>query len=195
MREIIIDLWRSSRFNMGYVGENDATKLLFQLTPDLLDASLYVIEFFTDGNVKRINGIEPQDGVLSYIVPSDLMAEEGDIAIQVWGGKNNTIIKSPVVYGRVNEGEDDNSAPSGSCRHSNQKVLDKLGENDKGELTFNNNPVSGAGSYTIGDGLVVKDGKLSVDTATSAEQDNTKPITSAAVYTEVGNINALLETI
>lgn len=195
MREIIIDLWRSSRFNMGYVGENEATKLLFQLTPDLLDASFYVIEFFTDGNVKRINEIEPQDGVLPYIVPSDLMAEEGDIAIQVWGGKNNTIIKSPVVYGRVNEGEDDNSAPSGSCRHSNQKVLDKLGENDKGELTFNNNPVSGAGSYTIGDGLVVKNGKLSVDTATSAEQDNTKPITSAAVYAEVGNINALLATI
>lgn len=195
MREIIIDLWRSSRFNMGYVGENEATKLLFQLTPDLLDASFYVIEFFTDGNVKRINGIEPQDGVLSYIVPSNLMAEEGDIAIQVWGDKNNTIIKSPVVYGRVNEGEDNNPAPSGSCRHSNQKVLDKLGENDKGELTFNNNPVSGAGSYTIGDGLVVKDGKLSVDTATSAEQDNTKPITSAAVYAEVGNINALLVTI
>lgn len=195
MREIIIDLWRSSRFNMGYVGENEATKLLFQLTPDLFDASFYVIEFFTDGNVKRINGIEPQDGVLSYIIPSDLMAEEGDIAIQVWGDKNNTIIKSPVVYGRVNEGEDNNSAPSGSCRHSNQKVLDKLGENDKGELTFNNNPVSGAGSYTIGDGLVVKDGKLSVDTATSAEQDNTKPITSAAVYAEVGNINALLVTI
>ena len=180
---------------MGYVGENEATKLLFQLTPDLLDASFYVIEFFTDGNVKRINGIEPQDGVLSYIVPSNLMAEEGDIAIQVWGDKNNTIIKSPVVYGRVNEGEDNNPAPSGSCRHSNQKVLDKLGENDKGELTFNNNPVSGAGSYTIGDGLVVKDGKLSVDTATSAEQDNTKPITSAAVYAEVGNINALLVTI
>ena len=31
--------------------------------------------------------------------------------------------------------------------------------------------------------------------ATSVEQDNTRPITSAAVYTEVGNINALLATI
>ena len=31
--------------------------------------------------------------------------------------------------------------------------------------------------------------------ATSAEADNTKPITSAAVYTEIGNINALLSTI
>lgn len=31
--------------------------------------------------------------------------------------------------------------------------------------------------------------------ATSVEQDNTRPITSAAVYTEIGNINALLATI
>ena len=31
--------------------------------------------------------------------------------------------------------------------------------------------------------------------ASSAEADNTLPITAAAVYTEIGNINALLETI
>lgn len=31
--------------------------------------------------------------------------------------------------------------------------------------------------------------------ATTAERDNTRPITSAAVYTEIGNINALLATI
>ena len=31
--------------------------------------------------------------------------------------------------------------------------------------------------------------------ATSVEQDNTLPITAGAVYTEVGNINALLATI
>ena len=30
--------------------------------------------------------------------------------------------------------------------------------------------------------------------ATSAEQDNTRPITAGAVYTEIGNINALLAT-
>lgn len=31
--------------------------------------------------------------------------------------------------------------------------------------------------------------------ATAVEEDNTRPITAAAVYTEVGNINALLATI
>ena len=31
--------------------------------------------------------------------------------------------------------------------------------------------------------------------ADAPEQDNTRPITAAAVYTEIGNINALLATI
>ena len=40
-----------------------------------------------------------------------------------------------------------------------------------------------------------QEGRLSVNTAKDAEQDNTLPITSAAVYTELGNIDALLATI
>lgn len=38
-------------------------------------------------------------------------------------------------------------------------------------------------------------GKLICKTSSEMEQDNTLPITSAAVYTQVGNIEALLETI
>lgn len=52
------------------------------------------------------------------------------------------------------------------------------------------------GGIMVGNGLKITDtGLLSVDTADDVEKDNTKPITSAAVYTEVGNINALLATI
>lgn len=43
--------------------------------------------------------------------------------------------------------------------------------------------------------LTFSNGVLSVNTAEDVAQDNTLPITSAAVYTEVGNINALLGTI
>lgn len=43
--------------------------------------------------------------------------------------------------------------------------------------------------------LTLADGILSVNTANGVEQDNTLPVTSAAVFAEVGNINALLETI
>lgn len=55
----------------------------------------------------------------------------------------------------------------------------------------------GSGGYNIGDGLKLDPdtNTLSVDTADKVEEDNTKPVTSAAVYTEVGNINALLATI
>ena len=54
---------------------------------------------------------------------------------------------------------------------------------------------TGTGGYIIGDGLKLEGRRLSVDTATTVDEDNTKPITSAAVFTEIGNINALLETI
>ncbi len=59
-------------------------------------------------------------------------------------------------------------------------------------------PAGGSGGgYNIGHGLKLdaETNTLSVDTAESVEKDNTKPVTSAAVYTEVGNINALLATI
>ena len=50
-----------------------------------------------------------------------------------------------------------------------------------------------AGSLSIGNGLKWESaGKLAVDTADKVEQDNTKPVTSAAVHTEIGNIEALL---
>lgn len=51
--------------------------------------------------------------------------------------------------------------------------------------------------YKVGHGLLFDESTntLSVDVVNDAEEDNTKPITSAAVYTEIGNINSLLHTI
>ena len=68
------------------------------------------------------------------------------------------------------------------------------------DVSFNVSVRAGGGSgggYNIGYGLKLDaaTNTLSVDTADKVEQDNTKPVTSAAVYTEVGNINALLATI
>lgn len=54
--------------------------------------------------------------------------------------------------------------------------------------------LSGAG-YEIGHGLKVEDGVLSVDVVNAVEQDNTRPITSAAVHVTVGNIEAILKSI
>ena len=43
--------------------------------------------------------------------------------------------------------------------------------------------------------LIVKNGVLCVNTINDVQQDNTLPITSAAVYATVGNISAILDTI
>jgi hypothetical protein len=66
-----------------------------------------------------------------------------------------------------------------------------------GNKTIITNPLPPGGNS--GDLLIKKsDGDYDVEwvaPANSPEQDNTRPITAAAVYTEIGNINALLETI
>lgn len=79
--------------------------------------------------------------------------------------------------------------------------LDDLTTSAKDSLVaaINEAARSGGGGtkYQIGNGLKldVKTNTLAVDTADAVERDNTKPITSAGVYLEIGNINALLATI
>lgn len=52
------------------------------------------------------------------------------------------------------------------------------------------------GGVIVGDNLTVDEsGRVSVDTADAPEEDNTRPITSAAVQTSIGNIEVLLGTI
>jgi len=68
---------------------------------------------------------------------------------------------------------------------------------EKQNVVIHTNDIPAGGSK--GD-LLAKKSDASYDTewitpATAVEEDNTRPITSAAVYTEIGNINALLATI
>lgn len=52
------------------------------------------------------------------------------------------------------------------------------------------------GGIIVGDDLsITPEGRLSVIKADRAAGDNSHPITAAAVYTEIGNISALLRTI
>ena len=52
-----------------------------------------------------------------------------------------------------------------------------------------------SGKFTVDETLTYENGVLSVNTADAVEEDNTLPITSAAVNTTVGNIEVLLKTI
>ena len=53
----------------------------------------------------------------------------------------------------------------------------------------------GKASFTTDKSLTLKDGVLSVNTTDNAEEDNTLPISSAGVHTQIGNIEVLLKTI
>lgn len=83
----------------------------------------------------------------------------------------------------------------------------KLEKNQDGTVTeeqlkaaiedfFSDNPTTLAKSIPTDDSLkVTAEGKLAVNSTSEVSQDNTLPVTAGAVYKQIGNINALLETI
>lgn len=66
---------------------------------------------------------------------------------------------------------------------------------DAVEEYFAEHPATGGSDFRTDNSLIMKDGLLSVNTTDTMEQDNTLPITSAGVYSIVGNIEVLLKTI
>ena len=145
-------------------------------------------------------------------VPHEVLAVPGRHArVGVYGADESGVVL-PTVWvslGKVQPGADpsgdasaDPSLPVWAQLQKQIGDLDDLQTYNKGNLVDAINEArssggSGGGGYTIGDGLKLDaaTNTLSVDTADAVEEDNTKPVTSAAVYTEVGNINALLATI
>lgn len=63
------------------------------------------------------------------------------------------------------------------------------------EYLAENPPSGGTVFKPDGHTLLLEEGILRVNTASAAEEDNTLPITSAAVAEQVGNIEVLLKTI
>ena len=146
-------------------------------------------------------------------VPHEVLAVPGRHArVGVYGADESGVVLPSVwvSLGKVQPGADpsgdtsaDPSLPVWAQLQKQIGDLDDLKTYNKGNLVDAINEArssgggSGGGGYTIGDGLKLDaaTNTLSVDTAAAVEKDNTKPVTSAAVYTEVGNINALLATI
>ena len=146
------------------------------------------------------------------VVPHEIMADAGPIArVGVYGANADGLILPTVwvTLGKVMPAAEPSGDPGADptlpiwAQLQNQiGDLDDLQTYNKGNLVDAINEArssggSGGGGYTIGDGLKLDaaTNTLSIDTAAAVEKDNTKPVTSAAVYTEVGNINALLATI
>lgn len=72
-----------------------------------------------------------------------------------------------------------------------QQRLDELASQPDPEITWE----SVSGKPALAPSLTLQDGALSVVTASAAQPDNPLPITSAAVYEQLGSISALLASI
>lgn len=209
-RTITVDYARPRGYDVGYRAENNFTELSLPVPAELEGADSYRVYFeSTVGEYLQTELLTPTDGYVTVKITSDIVPEPGNMAAQLVAFANNKIGYAPMITGTAKVSIPDGTerlshslaaeiALNTAARHShdNKGTLDKLSDSN-GILTYDGKALGGggAGGYAIGDGLKVENGKLSVDTATSAEQDNTKPITSGAVYTAVGNINALLATI
>lgn len=210
-RTITVDYARPRGYDIGYRAENNFTLLALPVPEELEGADSYRVYFeSTVGEYLQTELLTPADGYVTVKITSDIVPEPGNMAAQLVAFADGEIVGyAPMITGSAKV-----SIPDGTERlshslaaeialntaarhtHTNKAVLDKFGESD-GKPTYDGEVLGGGGSggYAIGDGLKVENGRLSVDTATAAEQDNTKPITSGAVYTAIGNINALLATI
>lgn len=212
IRTITVDYARPRGYDVGYRAENNFTELSLPVPAELEGADSYRVYFeSTVGEYLQTELLTPTDGYVTVKITSDIVPEPGNMAAQLVAFADGEIVgKAPMITGTAKVSIPDGTerlshslaaeiALNTAARHShdNKSVLDKFAESKDGKPTYDGKALGGggAGGYAIGDGLKVENGKLSVDTATAAEQDNTKPITSGAVYTAVGNINALLATI
>lgn len=199
---------------LGCVGENNAVQVIW---PDLL---LEWRDLYGDGTV-QLAVKRPMDNS-PYPVPVNIRnndivwnVQATDVANSGFGLCELTyLVDDAVVKSRVwktfvmkslsgNGTTTPPDAPSKAWFDSIQSQIGNLADlstSAKRNLVeaINEAARSGGGGgmpYELGTTLKVVDGVLDVNTSDAPEQDNTQPITSAAVYSTVGNIEALLSTI
>lgn len=76
-----------------------------------------------------------------------------------------------------------------------REIVDAKAREDISKLSEEITVLEKKALFTTDKSLTLKDGVLSVNTTDNAEEDNTLPISSAGVHTQIGNIEVLLKTI
>ena len=194
---------------IGRCGENLARTVLFDISG--------WVEMYGDGQARLIHQRPGEDTPYPCVVEADgsdirwpILATDtaipGDGKAELQYVVGDQIVKSCTFSTYISEAL---SAPSESPPDPSKPWVDKVleaGEMAQEAAETATDAASRAeeaarkaelatGTLEIGDGLKWVGKKLTVDTADKAQQDNTRPITSAAVYTEIGNIEALLAAI
>lgn len=182
------------------------------------------LAFAVTGQALRPGGIQPRvvsdsvdfvslffklDASWDSMVTVAQFTQDGTVYHQVLDGDGGCLLPSEITTGTV-ELMLFGQVPGGTIRATTQPInipIVRSGFVGDGDTPIPPTPdlysqllaqIEAGGDATgviYGDGLKLTSGVVSVDTTNTAEQDNTKPITSAGVYTEIGNIEALLATI
>lgn len=211
---ITVNASRREPICLRHQGENDAMRVAFPLsvfetdwpggTPLLLvqrprssrDAEAYPVALSVDGHTAYWT-VSASDIEYSGYGKAQLQWRVEDVLVK-------SCIYDTVCVPSLHAGAEPPDEPSKRWFDAIQAQIGDLADlktyskdNLVAAINEARNSGGGSGGYNIGPGLKLdaETNTLSVDTAEIVEKDNTKPITSAAVYTEVGNINALLATI
>ena len=189
---------------LGRRGENNARQVVFDLSAWSAVYGAGTVQAVAQraGDIAPYPvSIEQTDNAAVWTVNSADTANVGDGKVELLYTVNDVVVKSEVWKTSVLESlSDDTAEPPEAASGWVEKVL-AAGAQAVGAAAAAEQAASRAenavpaGSLEIGDGLKFSGGKLVVDTADNVEQDNTKPVTSAAVYTEIGNIEALLASL
>lgn len=141
------------------------------------------------GSMYVARGAEPSEEAREH--SADMFDQIAEIGQQV-AGDAEAVAETKEQWENMSAEAETLSAGSEATASYSGGVL-HLGIPGSGASSWND--LAGKPFESIGENLKIVGGALAVDTAPNVQQDNTKPITSAAVYTEVGNIHALLALI
>lgn len=190
--------------SLGICGENNARQIVFDIS-DWLDTygpgTAYLVAR-RSGDVAPYPAVVEQDGSsVTWTLTSADTGKSGHGKAELVYTIGGTIVKSRVWDTYTADALTDNTEtpPEPASGWVEQVLAAGAQAVDAAEAAAQAasraESAVPSGSLEIGNGLVWNGKKLEVDTADNVEQDNTKPITSAAVYTEIGNIEALLASI
>ena len=185
---------------IGRTGENHAIKVLFK---NILPGWK---ETYGEGLVSMVYKrpkdkyaypvvclIENDGADISWIVSRTDLENSGLGKLELIYTVDDTVAISetyPIIVKRSISGEAGSEPPEdpGKTWFENMNAqFDSLSE----EITV----LEKKALFTTDKSLTLKDGVLSVNTTDDAEEDNTLPISSAGVHTQIGNIEVLLKTI
>ena len=176
-------------------GEHNANTMAISVPPqlagiDLAGCTMYACTCNDQGQADKVplEMIPSDDGyTATWTITRNTTAAPGAIVLYYMWERNTDLVAKTypeVLYIRSAPDVDGEIAQQyPTILQDHEARIEDLEENGPGP------------GYKIGDGLILQGGVLSVDTINEVEEDNTKPVTSGAVYMQLGNVEALLANI